>query len=508
MIIDRPDTTGVRTVNPSTWPQYPYDEQPHTPESSQPIYELTADYDIRIPMRDGITLAADVYRPAAPGKKFPALFSASPYTRQLQQTLFPVGNNEMGITEFWVPRGYVHVIVDVRGINDSEGSWEMWGPTEQRDLYDLVEWIAQQPWCDGNVGGMGCSSPAMAQVQAALQQPPHLKAIFALDAQVDRYRGAVYHGGIFAKDQVRSWLHIVAWENLLGGRLKDPSGIHRMVRTVLSEEHPFDGPFYWERSTLPRLDRLKIPTYFVSSWQHLIHLTGAFLGWEMTKDIPKRVTVGPHWRPLRPTGAYHVEALRWYDHWFKGMNTGVMEGPPIRLYIQGANTWRGEWEWPLARTQWRELFLANPSGDGDGLLLALPGADTSRTYTHDPFSREALFGRPQMIYRTEPLEEDTEVTGPIVFHLWASTTAEDMDWIVNLYDEAPDGSARWVAVGWLRGSHREVDETRSRPWRPWHPHTRSVPLTPGETLRVPHRGVAYQQPLQEGAPDPSPDCQL
>src|SRR4030042_6262929 len=107
-------------------------------------------------MRDGTTLAADVYRPAAPGQKFPALFSVSPYTRHLQQTLFPVGNNEMGITEFWVPRGYAHVIVDARGINDSEGSWEMGGLTEHRDLYDLVEWIAPQSWGGANVGGMGC----------------------------------------------------------------------------------------------------------------------------------------------------------------------------------------------------------------------------------------------------------------------------------------------------------------------------------------------------------------
>ena len=110
---------SIRTVNPSTWPQYPYNQAPRTPEQSPISYSIFAETDKRLRVRDGVELAYDVFRPHAPGEKFPAVLAWSPYTRQLQSTLTPIGQNEAGLTEFWVPRGYVHVIADVRGTNDS-----------------------------------------------------------------------------------------------------------------------------------------------------------------------------------------------------------------------------------------------------------------------------------------------------------------------------------------------------------------------------------------------------
>ncbi len=198
------DRLGVKTVNPSNWPQFPFNEPPKTPEQSKPMYTID-ESETRIPMRDGIKLAADIYRPSAYGQKFPALLATSPYSRQMQRTNLPNAQNESGVTQFWVPRGYAHIIVDVRGTNDSEGSWDMMGPQEQQDLFDLIEWVAQQPWCDGNVGMTGASYFGWSQLNAATQQPPHLKAIFAFEASTDLYRDSFFHGGILSIHWANAW---------------------------------------------------------------------------------------------------------------------------------------------------------------------------------------------------------------------------------------------------------------------------------------------------------------
>lgn len=245
---------SVRTVNPSVWPQYPFDEPPKMPESSKVAYSIFSEYDLRLTMRDGVRLAFDIFRPWGAGEKFPALISWSPYTRQLQQTKVTLGQNESGISEFWVPRGYVHVVVDVRGSNDSEGMWDYRGPIEQKDLVETIEWVASQPWCNGNVGMIGCSYFAVSQLLVAIHQPPSLKAIFPYDAYTDMYRDNLFRGGIPNIGFPQCWFYAVASLNLPGGRLKDPSGLHRHFNIILGQEYPFDCEYYYERSIWPHFD--------------------------------------------------------------------------------------------------------------------------------------------------------------------------------------------------------------------------------------------------------------
>lgn len=473
---------SIRTPYPSAWPQYPYNETPKTPEQSPPRYSIYPEEGVRIPMRDGVRLAADVFRPYAPGEKFPALVAWSCYSRQLQRTLTPLGQNEAGITEFWVPRGYVHVVVDARGSNDSEGAWDFCGPVEQEDLFETIEWAASQPWCNGQVGMVGCSYFARSQILVAgRHQPPSLKAIFPYDAATDMYRDSCFHGGIQSEGFLRGWFANMSYLNFWGGRLKDPSGFHRHFQTALGLKHPLDGEYYQERSAWPRLHRIHIPAYFGCDWQfYQLHLRGAFSGWEGVQGVPKRMLVGPLPQPRRPFANYHLEALRWYDHWLKGMDTRVLEGAPIQLYIQGEDTWRPENEWPLARTEWRTLYLGGPERGLEGTLSEAPGRDGERTYAYDPLGEESRYGNPRLVYRSEPMARPLEVTGPIALNLVARSSAADTDWFVTLMDEGPDGKARTLTKGWLRASHREVDADKSRPWQPWHPHTRGVPLTPNQ----------------------------
>jgi hypothetical protein len=138
---------------------------------SEPKYAIARDNDVPVPMRDGINLLADVWRPNAPGR-FPILIAASPYPRQIQDLGAPMGFIEAGASDFFVPRGYVHVIVNLRGTGGSGGTFGFFDGQERQDMYDLIEWVAQQSWSDGNVGMVGISYFAMTQLETAVERPP------------------------------------------------------------------------------------------------------------------------------------------------------------------------------------------------------------------------------------------------------------------------------------------------------------------------------------------------
>src|SRR6476661_3579807 len=174
---------------------------------SEPEFDMRHDNNVAITMRDGTALMADVHRPDA-GGRFPALIAASPYPRQIQDLGAPMGFIEAGATVFWVPRGYVHVIANLRGTGGSGGTFGFFDAQERRDMHDLVEWVAAQPWCDGNVGMIGISYFAMAQLEAAVEKPPHLKAIFPSAVTADLYEGAM-HNGLFSSGFVTPFLAMV-----------------------------------------------------------------------------------------------------------------------------------------------------------------------------------------------------------------------------------------------------------------------------------------------------------
>ena len=466
---------SIRTVNPSSWPQYPYNQVPLAGEISIPKYSVFTENSKKLTVRDGVDLCYDVYRPSVSGEKFPALLSWSPYTRQLQPTMVPIGQNEAGLTEFWVPRGYAQVIADVRGSNDSGGSWDHWGPEEQKDLKEMIEFIANQPWCNGKVGMIGCSYFGMSQLLAAEQQPEGLAAIFPYDAMTDIYRDAYYHGGIYSA-WGRFWFTSLMFLNHTSGRVKDLSGFNYHFNRVLSGKDSLDGEYFQERSSWRNLEKIEVPTYLGCDWNFYgLHLRGAFEGWDLIPDsTPKRMLIGPEPQPRRPFGVYHFEALRWYDHYLKGFDTGVNEGPPINIFIQGENTWRTEKEWPLKRTLWKEFYL-----DGEKLTENVSSSG-ERIYKFLPGTPESKIGEPKLVFRTESAEKPFEITGPLVLKLFAISDQDDTDWFVFIKDEFPDGSEKILTRGFLKASHRALDIEKSKSWRPWHPHDKVELITPGE----------------------------
>jgi len=478
---------------------------------SQPQYKVKLEEGIPIIARDGVELFADIYHPDAEGK-FPALLSLSPYGKDIQKLPVPerpsdffrgTGGIESGIPEYFVSRGYVHVRADHGGIGRSGRGYCHFGQKQQEDGYNIVEWIAKQPWCNGNVGMLGHSWFAVNQYLVAAQNPPHLKAIFPHSGYTDEYRHFAYHGGIFdwgfyhhlwrlivtrtTEPMSKTEFSSVQLERMLEDlrNNEDIKGVPYLYMLTIAPEknplmldlllHPYDGPFYWERSAYTKFDKIKIPCYFLASWQEwAAHLPGAFSAY-LGVNAPKKllITTGLASRP------WHEEydiVLRWYDHWLKGIDTGIMDEPPIRIFVQGINQWRYENEWPLARTKWTKFYLRR-----GGRLADMP------PWTNESPDRDSFVNKPWLRdgeeipcikYTTDPLTEDVEITGPIALNFYASLSTEDANWFVYIKDIDVDGSERVVSKGWLKASHREIDDAKSKPYQPFHRHTKSIPVEP------------------------------
>lgn len=461
-------------------------------------------------MRDGVELSVDVFLPDA-DVRGPALLAMSPYGKEIQTMQIspqPVESSiyrrsiEAGDPAILTGAGYTHVVADVRGIGKSGGTYRGWMSAEEgRDGHDLVEWIAAQPWCNGNVGMVGVSYYGSVQLNVAATRPPHLKAIMPWNAPADFYREATHHGGIRQSFMwilyglgirgrtaltTREEYDEEGFEELRRELAADPDlGMYPdLYNTVVNPDripgyfdvlaHPFDGPFYEERSPYPDYDRIEIPCYFGSAWwayPHM-HLRGAFQNYGGV-NAPKKLRIGSRRSSEAPLPeSFNREVIRWYDRWLKGEDNGVMDEAPISLFVMGENKFRGEQEWPLARSDWTRLHLRRWGGLSTEPEEAEGGPDCFVQQPPDETNDIASAS-----YETAPLAEDTEISGPMALYLWASIDSDDANWIVALSDVAGDGSATEISRGFLKASHRELDEDRSEPWLPFHPH-RSAEAVP------------------------------
>ncbi|MGE3987697.1 CocE/NonD family hydrolase [Pseudorhodoplanes sp.] len=499
---------------------------------SAPEHAMARDNNIAVPMRDGVTLLADVHRPAEPGR-YPVLIAASPYPRQLQDLGAPAGFIEAGASDFFVPRGYVHLIVNLRGTGGSGGTFGLFDAQERRDMHDLVEWAAAQPWCDGNVGMIGISYFAMTQLEAAVERPPHLKAIFPVAVTADLYE-AVSHHGLFSSSFITPFVSVLGMTSQLSDRflrselveavrtvLHVPA-IHRKFATMNGEAsitalrllmklhhdpHPWDD--YWravaverpvrdawweERNLMPLLHRIEIPVYLGCDWQNVpLHLPSTFPAFNALKNSNHvRVAMLGDFGLTWPWESLHVEALAWYDHWLKGKDTGILEGPRIRYVLPGATGFHAADAWPLPGVTYRDYALR-----ADGGLAADEGTTGTRTMmtlgSGLNRAHPSETDPPAMLtWNSEPLERDLDMTGPVELALDATATAIDTAFIVTLQDVDPSGNATDITAGYLRASLREVDEAASRPGAPVLP-CRSFEAVPVGQL------VRYRIPMVDNA---------
>jgi predicted acyl esterase len=499
----------------------------HTPVSvSQPRdYKMIVEKDVRIPMRDGTMLYADIFRPDGGDERFPAIMNISVYQKDklwvppedLEEKANPHMNWETVNPLWWCPRGYACVRVDSRGTGKSPGKSDPSSYQESLDFYDAIEWIAKRSWCSGRIGLLGVSYHASSQWRVANQQPPSLKAIMPWEGRADQYRDQVYHGGIFALGFIGNWWLTHTAHHLLGRpRSHNPDAFQNdmmwnYMRNDLDSE-------YW-RMNSARWDRITVPLYSVGNWGGFsMHLRGNTEGFMNAASTNKklRIHTGSHFHPFHSEEG-RLDQLRWFDHWLKGIDTGIMDEPPIKLEIRTGGSakrypFRFENEWPIARTRWTKLYLAadhRSSNDPDaieGVLAGTPsdkeialaypasGVTTAGVASGSSLSTtHGNTGRTGVSFETAPMMEDTEVTGPLVLNLWVSSTSEDMDIFVTIRNIGPDGKdvcevgqhgqpVPCVTKGWLRASHRKLDPDRSLPYRPHHAHDERLWLLPDEPV--------------------------
>jgi putative CocE/NonD family hydrolase len=489
---------------------------------SEPIYSGWVRTSQYVTVRDGTKLAVDIIRPTQSGvpveDPLPVIWTHHRYQRA---TVTPNGTiRDVVWYNFWLETllryGYVVAAVDVRGGGASYGTRNgPFAPEEAQDAYDITEWFAAQPWCNGKIGMYGRSYLGDTQHFAASTAPPHLVAIFPEMSMFDFYSFA-YPGGVFREDFATQWgsgVRILDTnppnptapvdEDIDGAMLWEAQAEHLgntdvytwvsspFYRDSLSEN---DDMIHIERSPATYLEQVKqsgIAAYHLVGWYD-IYTRDALLWFKnLEHNNPQKIVIGP-WNHSGYEGLdLAAEHLRWYDFWLKDVDNGIMDEAPIYYYTMGATedkVWRSAWQWPLPEEEpTNYYFLAGPSGSvasaNDGLL----GLETST----DPNGRDdfvvdystttgrtnrwtnaygAAFDYPDMTtndqkgltYTTPPLEKDIELTGHPVVHLWISSTAADGDFFVYLEEiedlgsRPPDFHSHYITEGTLRASHRTV----------------------------------------------------
>jgi uncharacterized protein len=442
--------------------------------------ELIQSLHVAVPMRDGVRLAANVFRPLQPAR-VPTLLYRTPNSK---------GGRVIPNYTFLVDRGYAVVVQDVRGRYESGGAFR---PLEQEgpDGYDTIEWIARQPWSDGQVGMIGASYLGIVQWKAALLQNRHLKAISPAVSGWDDYVDRFYSAGgamklgnrlLWMSEQLRTpgfmpdFSRFVLHLPLRSADIASTGQTSEMYRKAIA--HPAYDDFWRRISTREQIEKIRIPVFSAGGWYDNFAPSDleAFAALQKAApDIPHRILIGPwphDFGPEARTTLLHLQA-DWFDRWLK--DAPAPQTPPVRIFVMGANRWRDEGEWPPARLRYTPMYL---QADG-GLAAIQPAADVSPDhYSYDPHDPAPTRGGPVccrpakfpwgamdqrevenradvLSYSSEPLPADRELTGPVRAVLYVSTSARDTDFTVKFVDVFPDGQAINLTDGILRLRYRQ-----------------------------------------------------
>jgi len=524
----------------SVWPA-----EVEFPPARPPSHEIRVENRVPTPMRDGVVLYADVYRPAAAGK-YPVLVSRTPYSTERYPSAYEAA-------VFFSRRGYAYVYQDVRGRHESDGKWEPFR-NDILDGYDTIEWAASQPWSNSKVGMQGGSYLGHVQWRAAMAAPPHLVTIFPSVAATSLYHDWVTLNGGWRLSFNFGWGPVRQESRIMqntGPHTMEagPEGISfnkvlwslpllEMQKLVGRNaqfyrdwiQHPdYDG--YWKELNAEEVfDKIAIPVHTLGGWFDIFS-QGTLRGYAgmsrqgktETARQKSRMVIGPWGHgPSQRTGdldfgaradiEQEAVALRWFDYWLQGIDSGIQNEPPVTLFVMGKNIWRQEKEYPLARAQYRKMYFTGGNANssrGDGRLSwEAPTADSRpHRYRYDPDhpvpslggnnccgtptpagprDQRPIEGRQDvLVYTSDFLAQDLEVTGPVKVLLHASSDAPDTDFVAKLVDVYPDGRSFNVAEGILRARYRE---SLSRP----------QPLEPGKIYELTIDLVGTSNAFQRG----------
>jgi uncharacterized protein len=446
---------------------------------SLPVYSFRME-NTWIPMQDGVRLSATLYMPdgAKPDEKFPAILEYHPYRKD-----DAAAARDYGLYSYFARRGYVCARVDIRGFGTSEGvpTDREYSEQEQKDGLEIIAWLARQPWSNGNVGMMGISWSGFNSLQMAMRHAPELKAILAIDATAELFHDDVHYiDGMSHIDEFELNMDMAPGmtgapdytldEKVLGPRFDAPPW------SLLYLQHQHDGPFW--RSPVRPLNEITTPCFLIGGLQDGYRDSiPAML--EQTK-APIKAIVGPwnHNFPDDPDYGprinWRVEAVRWWDYWLKGRDTGVLQDPRLVIYMQHwhppdpnldpvPGEWRREDIWPPPEARNQTLFLredhtlTDSSGQADvHKLKYVPSIGVEAGFWWGELLTDV---RPvdafSLVYDSAPLKEDRAILGHAHALLRASATAPLADWFVRLSDVAPDGTVTQITGAGLNGAQRD-----------------------------------------------------
>ena len=461
--------------------------------------------DAQVPMSDGVNLSTDIYLPKT-GGPFPALLVRTIYDNQ--------NSHLIDAAEKFMARGYAVVMQDCRGRFDSDGDWQPY-VNEAQDGHDTQEWIGSQDWCDGNIGTFGTSYVGFTQSLTAPLRSKYLKALVPTVSQQDNF-GHFYVDGALQLHVAINFINMAGRTMQRGSRnAMNSEEFYRRLPLVSAMDDIVDLPFYrdvikhstfddfWKSYSMRfKYEEVETPALVVSGWyDNLVHEAfKLFKGWTTRSRSPetRRLTklliggwshgnIGSS-EPFGTIGFgdaagmdFIEEQLRWYDQRLKGIDNGMDDEPPVHIFVMGENVFRHENEWPLARTQYTNYYLHSKGSAnsmyGNGTLSAeAPGEEPPDSYQYDPDDPVSTLGgqimaiqltvsgpwdrRPVerrddvLVYTTEPLTQDVEVTGPVYLTLHIVSSAPDTDFTGTLVDVHPDGKAIIICEGLLRCRYR------------------------------------------------------
>jgi uncharacterized protein len=483
---------------------------------------MRIDWNVPIAMDDGLVLRADVFRPVKEGR-YPVILSYGPYAKGLAfQDGYPSAWQRMAekhpdVTagssnlyqswevvdpEKWVPHDYACVRVDSRGAGCSPGVIDHFSPRETKDFYECIEWAGVQPWSNGKVGLNGISYYGINQWHVASLEPPHLAAMCIWEGAADWYRDMTHHGGILCTFWDNWYDMQVKTVQYGAGERGKRSRVHGELvcgpQTLSEAElaknrsdfgteicaHPLDDAYHRARS--PVWSKVKVPFLSTANWGgQPLHPRGNFEGFVRAASKNKWLEAHgiEHWTHFYTDYGRQLQ-LRFFDHFLHGKNNGWDKQPPVQLQVRHVDRFveRAENEWPLKRTKWTRFYL-DPS---DG-ALSDKSAKKKTTIQFDAMGDGVTF-------LSAPMTQDTEITGPSALKLFVSSSTADADIFAVLrvftgdlkevvFQGAIDPHTP-VGQGWLRASHRQLDKKLSKPYRPYHAHTKKQPLKPGKAVAL------------------------
>lgn len=445
---------------------------------------IICEQDVPVILRDGTKIYTDIYRLEGQ-TNIPCIVSWSYYGKRPGDgmsewqvmgvppgTISTMSKFESPDPGYWCRQGYAVANVDPRGTGHSEGDINMFGTQDAKDGYDFIEWVATQHWCNGRVGMGGNSCVAMTQFRVAAQQPPHLVCIAPWEATTDIYRESIFEGGIPA----------LSFNEFIVASLTGPNKIDDQV--AMGRKYPLMNA-YWE-DKIPDFKKIKIPTYACASYSHF-HLRGSFNAFRKIRSTRKwmRAHREQEWPDLYNPS--NIEDLkRFFDRYLRNINNGWEMTPRYRLEVMDAfdcdyQTNRPEKEFPLARTQYKKLYI-----DAANETMSETPVEQESKISYDANEGVVNFDM--------AFDEDTEITGYMKLRLWVEADGhDDMDMFVNI--QKADKEGNWLptyilgephpgAWGKMRVSHRALDDKLSTDYEPVQSHLKEEKLSPGEIVPV------------------------